>query len=128
MADHFADRYWSTQFWSVRYFQGGEQPEGAMQALLAGASSLSAALSTAGSSIKPGFGRRRKPKYVVTELVQFAIPANVSALIEASSTLTATATANGFMASRVEGAAATKAGLQSINWNALDAEFWLIAA
>jgi hypothetical protein len=45
MADHFAERYWSTRYWTARYFQGGEQNPGAMSASLSGAGSIAAVLS-----------------------------------------------------------------------------------
>jgi hypothetical protein len=45
VADHFADRYWSTRYWTARYFQGGEQNPGAMSASLSGAGSIAAILS-----------------------------------------------------------------------------------
>jgi homoserine kinase len=45
MADHFSDRYWATQYWTVRYFQAGELVEGAISASLSGAGSLTATLS-----------------------------------------------------------------------------------
>ncbi len=47
MADHFADRYWSTKFWTVNYFQGGEQNPGAMSASLSGAGAIDATISVA---------------------------------------------------------------------------------
>jgi hypothetical protein len=45
VADHFAERYWSTWYWTARYFQGGEQNPGAMSASLSGAGSIAAGLS-----------------------------------------------------------------------------------
>lgn len=47
MADHFADAYWSTKFWTVNYFQGGEVDLNAMQAALSGAGAVSATLTAA---------------------------------------------------------------------------------
>jgi hypothetical protein len=44
MADHFADQYWSTKFWTVNYFQGGEVDPNAMRASLSGAGAISATL------------------------------------------------------------------------------------
>ncbi len=44
MADHFADRFWSTQFWTARYFQSGDVDTNAMAASLSGAGSVSASL------------------------------------------------------------------------------------
>lgn len=42
MADHFADRYWATKFWTAKYFQGGEQNPGAMYASLSGSGVIAA--------------------------------------------------------------------------------------
>jgi hypothetical protein len=64
MADHFADRYWSTKFWSTRYFQGGEVDPNAMTATLSGWSSMTGDLTAAtlddilGNGIR--FQRKRK--------------------------------------------------------------------
>jgi hypothetical protein len=49
MADNFADRYWSTQFWTVRYFQGGEVDPNAMSASLSGSGGLTATLTALGA-------------------------------------------------------------------------------
>lgn len=51
MADHFADAYWSTQFWSVRYFQGGEADPNAMSASLSGAGSVTANLTASTETV-----------------------------------------------------------------------------
>jgi hypothetical protein len=48
MADHFSDRYWSTGYWSVRYFQGGEADPNALSAVLSGASTTVGTVSAAG--------------------------------------------------------------------------------
>lgn len=54
MADHFADKFWSTKFWSARFFQGGEQNPGSMRASLSGSSSLTAVISrTSGEIVRP---------------------------------------------------------------------------
>lgn len=97
MADHFADRYWSTKFWAGRYFQVGEQNPGAMQASLSGAGTVSAALASGqrteqpeqrygggGAPIWPGslealFKKKKKPKkeeivQEVAEVVAEAVP------------------------------------------------------
>jgi hypothetical protein len=48
MADNFSDRYWSTQYWTVRYFQAGEIDPNAMSASLSGTGSITADLTAAG--------------------------------------------------------------------------------
>lgn len=54
MADHFADQYWSTKFWTVNYFQGGEVDLNAMQAALSGAGAVSATLTAAATTTRRG--------------------------------------------------------------------------
>lgn len=95
MADNFADRYWPVRFWSARYFQGGEQNPGAMQASLSGGGFVIASLTSGqraeqaprygggGAPIWPGalevLLRKKRPKKKeivreVAEIVEQAIP------------------------------------------------------
>lgn len=63
MADHFADRYWSTQFWPTRYFMAGEVDPNAMSASIAAGATLTGTLTT-GETLEQilGSAARWKPK------------------------------------------------------------------
>lgn len=72
MADHFADRFWSTQFWAKRYFQGGEADPNALSASLSGSGSLTAAISYAaaeGGAIV-NFERRKRRRKAWYDAIQ----------------------------------------------------------
>jgi hypothetical protein len=73
MADYFADRYWGTQYWTVRYFQGGEVDPNAMSASLSGSGTIGATLSIAEQIHQGGHDslylakKRKKRKAIVKE-------------------------------------------------------------
>ena len=73
MADHFADRFWSSKFWAQRYFQGGTADPNAMFASHSGAGSITASLSyssAAGDGAIINLERRRRRRKAWYDAIQ----------------------------------------------------------
>jgi hypothetical protein len=129
MSDYFGNRYWPQQFWTVRYFLGGELAEGAMQAALSGAATLSASLTATGATqTGGGGGGRRPPVWSMRVVVDWAIPAYISAAIDGQADVFGRLSAIANAKVKLEGAGGMEGRGETVDRYELEAQFWLVAA
>jgi hypothetical protein len=131
MTDFFGNQYWPGRFWAVNYFQGGDLPEGAMQAALSGAASISADLSAIGAApvIAGGQSRRRnRIRLSWPKAYPPAIVAVAGARIGGASRIEASLSAAGLAQSAIVAGASVGGTATRIDVKADEAAFWLMAA
>lgn len=129
MTDFFGDQYWPQQFWTVRYFLGGELAEGAMQAALSGSATVSAEIGSTGNvQTGGGGGGRAAPTWTMRLAVEWVIPAYASAAIKGTSTVVGNLTGVAGAAAAIQGVGGLEGHGVTIDRYELEAQFWLVAA